>query len=112
ELASFNSETGKGTIKYVRYNLATRQAFNNMLSKLVPAEANEFPTTEYAVSPELPFSIEFISDRTIRIKTTEARGKIYLPNNSELHELVLESKGSSFILKNNPVDQKTKFKIN
>jgi len=70
ELTSFNSETGQGTIKYLRYNFATRQAFNNMLSKLYPAEANEFPTTEYAVSPELPFSIEFISDRTIRIKAT------------------------------------------
>ena len=69
-LASFNPETGKGTIKYVRYSFATRQAFNNMLSKLVPAPANEFPTTEYAVAPELPFSIEFISDRTVRIKTS------------------------------------------
>jgi alpha-D-xyloside xylohydrolase len=70
ELASFNPETGKGTIKYLRHNFATRQAFNNMLSRLVPAPANEFPTTEYADSPELPFSIEFISDRTIRIKAS------------------------------------------
>lgn len=69
-LASFNPETGKGTIKYMRYNFATRQAFDNMLSRLVPSVANEFPTTEYAASPELPFSIEFISDRTIRIKTS------------------------------------------
>ncbi|WNH11506.1 TIM-barrel domain-containing protein [Thalassobellus suaedae] len=70
ELASFNPETGQGTIKYLRYNFATRQAFNNMLSKLTPSIANEFPSTEYAVSPELPFSVEFISDRTIRIKTS------------------------------------------
>ena len=70
ELTAFNSETGKGNIKYLRYNLATRQAFNNMLSRLVPAEVNEFPITEYAASPELPFSIEFISERTIRIKTS------------------------------------------
>ncbi|HEX9825157.1 MAG TPA: TIM-barrel domain-containing protein, partial [Flavobacteriaceae bacterium] len=70
ELASFDPETGKGIIKYLRYNMATRQAFDNMLSRLVPVTANEFPTTEYAESPELPFSIEFVSDRTIRIKTT------------------------------------------
>ena len=70
ELASFNPETGEGTIKYLRHNFATRQAFDNMLSRLVPAPANEFPTTEYEASPELPFSIEFISDRTIRIKTS------------------------------------------
>lgn len=67
-LASFNPQTGKGTIKYLRHNFATRQAFDNMLSKLIPAEPNEFPTTEYAVSPELPFSIEFVSERTLRIK--------------------------------------------
>ncbi|MEH6406990.1 MAG: TIM-barrel domain-containing protein, partial [Leeuwenhoekiella sp.] len=53
---------------YLRYNFATRQAFNNMLTRLVPTEANEFPATEYEAAPELPFSIEFISDRTIRIK--------------------------------------------
>ncbi|UJH90351.1 hypothetical protein LZ575_16070 [Antarcticibacterium sp. 1MA-6-2] len=31
-------------------------------------EANEFPTTEYAVSPQLPFEIQFISARTLRLK--------------------------------------------
>ena len=40
ELASFNSETGQGAIQYLRYNFATRQAFNNMLSKLVAVDAN------------------------------------------------------------------------
>ena len=70
ELASFNPKTGQGTIKYLRYNFATRQAFNNMLTKLALADANEFPTTEYAVSPELPFSIEFVSERAIRIKAS------------------------------------------
>lgn len=67
-LATFNPETASGTIKYKRYNYATRQAFNNMLSKLVADQANEFPSTEYAANPELPFSIEFVSDRTIRLK--------------------------------------------
>lgn len=70
ELASFNPETGKGSIKYLRHNFATRQAFNNMLTRLVPSESNEFPTTEYADAPELPFSIEFVSDRTLRIKVS------------------------------------------
>lgn len=70
ELSSFNPETGKGIIKYLRYNFVASQAFDNMLSRLSPVSPNEFPTTEYAVSPELPFSIEFISDRTIRIKAS------------------------------------------
>lgn len=68
ELTNFNPETGVGKIKYLRYNLATRQAFNNMLSKLDSVGANEFPATEYAEFPELPFTIQFVSDKTIRIK--------------------------------------------
>ncbi len=82
ELASFNPETAKGTIKYLRHNFTSKHAFNNMMSKLVPVEANEFPATEYAVSPELPFSIEFISDRTIRIKATS--GPQFKPSESSL----------------------------
>ena len=68
ELVSFDPETARGSVRYLRYNLATRQAFDNMLSKLNPSPANEFPTTEYEASPELPFSIQFVSERTIRIK--------------------------------------------
>src|SRR6187402_3254285 len=58
ELASFDPATGKGTIKYLRYNYQTRQAFNNMMMKPGVVPANEFPATEYAVSPELPFEIQ------------------------------------------------------
>ncbi|MDT0642072.1 glycoside hydrolase family 31 protein [Zunongwangia sp. F363] len=68
ELTEFDPATGKGTIKYLRNNYETNQAFNNMLMRPVPVEANEFPTTEYEASPELPFKIQFVSDRTVRIK--------------------------------------------
>src|SRR3990167_9420495 len=70
ELTGFDPQTGKGTIKYLRYNYQTRQAFNNMMMKPGVVPANEFPATEYEVSPELPFQIQFVSDRTLRIKTT------------------------------------------
>lgn len=70
ELASFDPKTGKGTVKYTRYNYKTRQAFNNMMMKPDTVAANEFPTTEYEAAPVLPFSIEFVSERAIRIKTT------------------------------------------
>lgn len=70
ELTSFDPTTGQGMVKYERHNLVTRQAFNNMLSALSPVPANEFPTTEYAASPELPFSVEFVSPRAIRIRAT------------------------------------------
>jgi alpha-D-xyloside xylohydrolase len=68
-LSGFNPESGDGKIVYRRYEYVTRQAFNNMLGVLQPVKPNEFPPDEYAVSPELPLSISFISPRTIRIRT-------------------------------------------
>ncbi|QYA24835.1 alpha-xylosidase [Gramella sp. MT6] len=70
ELVSFDPKTGKGTVKYIRHNFSTSQAFNNMLSRLNSVGANEFPSTEYAAQPELPFSLQFVSDRTIRLQMT------------------------------------------
>ncbi len=68
-LSKFDPATGKGEITYLRHEYSTRQAFNNMLGVLGPVPANEFPTVEYAESPSLPFSVEFISARTVRIRT-------------------------------------------
>ena len=81
-LAKFNPATGRGELKYRRYNYYTRQAFNNMLGVLRPAAANEFPTTEYAAAPSLPFSVEFVSGRTLRIRATS--GPQAKPNEASL----------------------------
>ncbi len=67
-LDSFDPATGQGKVKYQRQEYFTRQAFNNMLGGLKPVPANEFPTVEYAESPVLPFAVEFVSDRTVRIR--------------------------------------------
>jgi alpha-D-xyloside xylohydrolase len=69
-LASFDPATGSGTILYRRFEFSTRQAFNNLLAVLRPVRPNEFPEREYAASPVLPFSIEFISPRSFRIKAS------------------------------------------
>jgi alpha-D-xyloside xylohydrolase len=69
-LSAFDPATGKGEITYKRYQYFTRQAFDNMLAVLKPVVPNEFPTVEYAGSPALPFSIEFISPRTLRIRAS------------------------------------------
>ena len=87
ELKAFDPATGKGTIKYLRYNYKTRQAFNNMMMKPDSVAANEFPATEYEASPLLPFEIQFISDRTIRIKTTS--GPQFHPQKESLIDLRL-----------------------
>lgn len=66
-LTKFDPATGAGEIVYRRYNYATRLAFDNMLGILQRVRPNEFPGNEYAASPVLPFSIEFVSPRTVRI---------------------------------------------
>jgi alpha-D-xyloside xylohydrolase len=67
-LSSFDPASGMGSITYRRYEYATRMAFNNMLGTLVPVRPNEFPTNEYAASPQLPFAIEFVSPKTVRLR--------------------------------------------
>ncbi len=69
-LANFDPETHSGKIAYQRAEYFTRQAFDNMLAVLRPVEANEFPAIEYEANPVLPFSIEFVSPRTVRIRAT------------------------------------------
>ena len=68
QLTEFDPATGQGKLQYKRYEYSTRLAFNNMLGVLKPVPANEFPGIEYAESPVLPFAVEFISPRTIRIR--------------------------------------------
>jgi alpha-D-xyloside xylohydrolase len=70
KLADFDPATGKGEITYQRAEYFTRQAFDNMLAVIKPVEPNEFPTDQYAGNPTLPFSIEFVSPRTVRIRMT------------------------------------------
>jgi alpha-D-xyloside xylohydrolase len=69
-LESFNVENGTGKLMYQRYENFTRHAFNNMMGVLKKVNQNEFPANEYAEAPLLPFSIEFVSARTIRIKAS------------------------------------------
>jgi alpha-D-xyloside xylohydrolase len=70
KLADFDPATGKGEITYQRSEYFTRQAFDNMLAVIKPVAPNEFPADQYAANPTLPFSIEFISPRTVRIRMT------------------------------------------
>jgi alpha-D-xyloside xylohydrolase len=69
-LAEFDPAAGTGKIRYQRSQYFTRQAFDNMLALLGPVAPNEFPANEYAANPALPFSIEFISARTVRVRLT------------------------------------------
>ena len=70
KLADFDPATASGKITYQRAEYFTRQAFDNMLAVIKPVGLNEFPEDQYAVNPTLPFSIEFVSPRTLRIRAT------------------------------------------
>ena len=70
KLADFDPTIASGKITYQRSQYFTRQAFDNMLAVIKPVEPNEFPKDEYAANPSLPFSIQFVSPKTIRIRMT------------------------------------------
>ncbi|MGZ3998600.1 MAG: hypothetical protein ACXVKM_13085, partial [Flavisolibacter sp.] len=67
-LVSFNPTTASGTLKWQQNRFVRRMAFNNELAALRPIPTVVFPETEYPVNPELPFSIQFISPRSFRIR--------------------------------------------
>jgi len=69
-VAAFDPATHAGTLTYQRAQYTVRHAFDNDLAVLKPAEPNEFPADEYASNPTLPFTIDFVSPRTLRIHFT------------------------------------------
>ena len=74
-LASFNPETGAGQLKWKRHEAFSAHNFNNSMISYKRSFSNEFPAIEYAQDPVLPFSVEFTSDRTIRIRANTSMQK-------------------------------------
>jgi alpha-D-xyloside xylohydrolase len=68
KLADFDPATASGKIRWQRAEYFTRQAFDNMLAMIRPVSPNEFPENEYEANPVLPFSLEFVSPNTVRIR--------------------------------------------
>ena len=69
-VVQFDPATASGKLCWRRAQYQTRQAFDNMLAVIKPVPPNEFPSREYEPDPNLPFSIEFVSPRTVRIRAT------------------------------------------
>ncbi len=76
ELAAFDAATGAGQLQWKRSAWTTAMTFNNMNVDVQPAKANEWPTREYEADPVLPFSLEFVSPSTVRlrVRTTATPG--------------------------------------
>lgn len=67
-LADFDVKSGTGNIVWDRYLRTASLNFNKIDLGLAKGKATEFPGTEYDENPLLPFSISFISPRTIRLR--------------------------------------------
>ena len=65
---SLDGKTGRGRLKWNRYQRSSNLSFNKIDVAYARAEANEFPASEYDRDPTLPFSISFVSPRTVRLR--------------------------------------------
>jgi alpha-D-xyloside xylohydrolase len=68
KLASFDPASASGKLTFQRSVLVTKHAFDNTLFGAKAVEQNEFPAIEYAANPEQPFSVEFVTPRTVRLR--------------------------------------------
>ncbi len=67
---NFDPATGSGTLEWARYLRQTTLSFNKIDIGLSRGRSTEFPSTEYDENPALPFSITFVSPRTVRLRFT------------------------------------------
>ena len=67
-VTSFDTSTGNGTLQWDRYLRNTTLSFNKIDVGFTRGKATEFPGTEYDQDPALPFSITFVSPRTVRLR--------------------------------------------
>lgn len=72
-LSTFNTSTAEGLVKWQRMNLFTRQAFNTNTILPFKMKMLDFPDTGYDANPQLKFSIDFISNHTVRLRMSTAK---------------------------------------
>lgn len=72
-LAAFDAVSGQGTLSWVRHRRKPRVAFDHMTMPLEAVKAWEFPDN-YPEPKELPFSISFVDERTLRVRLRTRAG--------------------------------------
>ena len=68
KIASVDADEACGLINWKRYSLFARQAFNTTVTAQLPLRMLDFPESEYDNDPNLPFRIDFVDERTVRIR--------------------------------------------
>jgi alpha-D-xyloside xylohydrolase len=76
KVTGFDPATGAGTLQWDRYLRSTTLSFNKIDVTLARGRATEFPGTEYDQDPQLPFSITFVSPRTVRLRFSTHAGAL------------------------------------
>lgn len=64
----FDPRTGRGALQWDRYVRQQAFSFQKIDRGFARAQANEFPQTEYDRDPVLPFAIDFVSPRAVRLR--------------------------------------------
>ena len=67
-LVSFDAQKGEGLVQWKRYRLSPRQAFNLNGYWPVRMQMLDFPDAAYENDPELKIKVEWVSERTIRVR--------------------------------------------
>ena len=79
-VVEFDASTGLGTLQWDRYRLQPNVSFNKVDVAYSRAESDEFPGTEYARDPQLPFRIDFVSERTVRLRFASSEIEVEEPS--------------------------------
>jgi len=67
-VTAYEPATGTGTLEWARHRRTLGLSFNKLDLGFGAGESNEFPGTEYDKDPGLPFSLTFVTPRTIRVR--------------------------------------------
>ncbi len=67
---SYDPVTGMGRLEWTRHHQQLSLSFNKLDRGFSRSKSSDFPGTEYDENPVLPFSISFISPRTVRLRFT------------------------------------------
>jgi alpha-D-xyloside xylohydrolase len=67
-VVDFDPHTGQGTLQWNRYVRSTTLSFNKVDVTFERGKSTEFPGSEYDQDPTLPFSVTFVTPRTIRLR--------------------------------------------
>lgn len=81
-LEGFDPALGQGRLKYARFERKGRIGFNMYSTPFEPTRSWSFPPA-YADEPDYPFSVEFIAENVVRLRTTCRSEDKTLPDHDE-----------------------------